>query len=162
MGKRFTFAKLETQDQILRGSFLLVIAVLTVVLRAAEPAQIGAQFPFRTSCGAITGLPCIFCGLTRALHHLLCGDLATAFYFNWLAVPISIGAILLFGLFAVELICEHKLVALERIICITPRKVPIGLCVLVSLWLLQVYLAVSQSKHELLNPDGPLYRLFVK
>jgi hypothetical protein len=33
---------------------------------------------------------------------------------------------------------------------------------LLLLWTLQTYLAVSQHKHELLNPRGPLYALFVR
>jgi hypothetical protein len=37
-----------------------------------------------------------------------------------------------------------------------------SLAVVFCLWALQVYLAVSQRKTELLNPRGPLYALFVK
>ena len=36
------------------------------------------------------------------------------------------------------------------------------LAALLALWSLQVYLAVSQHKTELLNPNGPLYALFVR
>jgi hypothetical protein len=41
------------------------------------------------------------------------------------------------------------------------RLTAFGLGVLL-LWTLQVYLAVSQHKHELLNSRGPLYALFVR
>jgi len=33
---------------------------------------------------------------------------------------------------------------------------------LLLLWTLQIYLAVSQHKYELLNARGPLYVLFVR
>jgi hypothetical protein len=33
---------------------------------------------------------------------------------------------------------------------------------LILLWAFQVYLAVSQHKSELLNPNGPLYWFVVK
>ena len=36
------------------------------------------------------------------------------------------------------------------------------LTTLLLLWFLQVYLAVSQHKAELLNPKGPLYSLVVR
>ena len=42
------------------------------------------------------------------------------------------------------------------------RKLTIIGLTLFALWTLQVYLAVSQHKHELLNPRGPLYALFVR
>jgi hypothetical protein len=45
---------------------------------------------------------------------------------------------------------------------VTPRRLTLIGLGLVALWMLQVFLAVSQQKHELLNPRGPLYALFVK
>jgi hypothetical protein len=44
----------------------------------------------------------------------------------------------------------------------TPRTISIGAALLISLWVLQVYLAVSHNKRELLNPAGPLYPWLVK
>ena len=44
----------------------------------------------------------------------------------------------------------------------TPQRLIIIGLSLVILWMLQIYLAVSQHKQELLNPRGPLYALFVR
>jgi hypothetical protein len=60
---------------------------------AVDPSEGGVYpiCPFR----AITGWWCPGCGLTRATHHLLHGDLADALRFNLLVVPVLalIGAV---------------------------------------------------------------------
>jgi hypothetical protein len=126
-----------------------------------DPATWNAWVPIPTSCGAITGLPCIFCGLTRGLHCLVHGEIAQAVYYNWLSIPILLGACLLLVCNALELAFDVNLLArLPR-----PRTSRIAgtsyLAGLALLWVLQVYLAVSQHKSELLNPHGPLYSLVV-
>jgi hypothetical protein len=73
------------------------------MLALINPVSASAWVPFPTSCGAVTGLPCIFCGMTRALHYLLHGDVARAAYYNWLSIPLLLGAILLLICNALEL-----------------------------------------------------------
>jgi hypothetical protein len=136
---------------------LLPAAVLALAL--VEPGAMPKWFPFATSCGAITGLPCIFCGTTRALHHLLHGEFGRALYYNWLSYPLLAGAFGLLLCNALELRLDcNLLVGLPR-----PHLTRSRCCLLaasfVLLWCLQVYLAVSQHKTELLNPNGPLYSL---
>src|SRR5213078_4964678 len=72
---------------VIRRAFILGATAVLLILRWIDPVVAGRWLPFHTSCGAITGLPCIFCGMTRALHLLLNGDFSGAIYFNWLAVP---------------------------------------------------------------------------
>ena len=143
----------------------LAVALLPVgglLLRVMPAEGLPAWIPFTTSCGAITGLPCIFCGMTRALHLLFQGEFARALYFNWLAFPAVavLGALFLFLL--AEVISGQNLLARLP----QPRLTRLSLSGLLAgwflLWGLQVYLAVSQNKHELLNPAGPLYSLVVK
>jgi hypothetical protein len=118
--------------------------------------------PVRASCNAVTGLPCIFCGLTRAVHLLLNGNTARALYFNWLAFPILAAIAFLIALFLVEIALKRSILNLRLVAPITAKRVVVVGGALVALWILQVYLAVSQHKEELLNPRGPLYALFVK
>ncbi|MEO8044079.1 MAG: DUF2752 domain-containing protein, partial [Spartobacteria bacterium] len=63
-----------------RALYLLLLPVALFALAAIRPGSLPAWFPFATSCGAVTGLPCIFCGVTRAMYHLLHGEFARALY----------------------------------------------------------------------------------
>lgn len=145
-----------------RLAFVLGATAVLLIVRWIDPVVAGRWLPFRTSCGAITGLPCIFCGMTRALHSLLNADFTRAIYFNWLAFPFLAVTVFLIALFAVEVTKRRVIVNLSMILRATfGRLTVIGLC-LFLLWTSQVYLAISQHKHELLNPRGPLYALFVR
>jgi hypothetical protein len=146
----------------LRCGWLASVFGGIVILRSFAPSQLSAWIPFHTSCGAITGLPCLFCGTTRAMHHLLNGNFSAALYYNWLAFPILALALTLSAVFLAELIAGKKLLVIERRIRVSPRTLGFGFAIMLSLWSLQVYLAVSQHKSELLNPSGLLYAFFVK
>ena len=147
---------------IARLAFILAALAIVLVLRWIDPVAAGSWLPFHTSCGAMTGLPCIFCGMTRALHLLLNGNFAGAIYFNWLAVPFLAVVVFLIALFAIEVANRRVIVNLSVFFPATPHLLTvIGLC-LFLLWTSQAYLAVSHHKHELLNPRGPLYGLFVR
>jgi hypothetical protein len=132
------------------------------ILRVFSPSQLSAWIPFHTACGAITGLPCLFCGTTRAMHHLLNGNFSVALYYNWLAFPILAVSLALSALFVAELIAGKNLFAIADRVRVTPRTLAFGFAIMLSLWSLQIYLAVSQHKSELLNSKGLLYAFFVK
>jgi Protein of unknown function (DUF2752) len=143
-----------------RKGRLLALAVLPAALlflRSVPPAWL----PLPT-CGAITGLPCIFCGTTRALQFLLNGDFQRALYFNWLAFPLVTLLAMLVGVMLTELLLGSNFLARLPKIHFTKRTLGGCFAGLLLLWGLQVYLAVSQHKHELLNPNGPLYSLVAK
>ncbi len=85
-----------------------------------------------------------------------------ALYYNWLAYPLVAGALILALTCAFELLLSRNLLAR-----LPPLRLTRGRCCtlvagFVLLWCLQVYLAVSQHKSELLNPSGPLYSLVVR
>jgi Protein of unknown function (DUF2752) len=126
------------------------------------PGTLPKWFPFATSCGAFTGLPCIFCGVTRGLHYLLHGEFGRALYFNWLAFPLVAGALALFLVHALELVLDRRLLACMPRVHLTRASLGALFAGLILLWCLQVYLAVSRHKTELLNPHGPLYSLVVR
>ncbi|MFL6583373.1 MAG: DUF2752 domain-containing protein [Chthoniobacterales bacterium] len=136
------------------------IGALAILLRAVDPSSAPHLPGFATSCGAITGVPCVFCGATRALHFLLNGDLSRALYFNWLSFPVAALSVLASVVWLAELAGGRQIVRAR--LHLAPRSIPIALAALLALWSLQVYLAVSQHKTELLNPNGPLYALFVR
>src|SRR5438309_7415742 len=87
-----------------RFAFIVSASTALLLLRCIDPVLAGSWLPFQPSCGAITGLPCIFCGMTRALHLLLNGDFIGAIYFNWLAFPFLGAIIFLLPLFAIEIV----------------------------------------------------------
>ncbi|MDQ6655544.1 MAG: DUF2752 domain-containing protein [Verrucomicrobiota bacterium] len=144
----------------MRGGALLATALAALLLRVIDPATL-TWLPLRTSCGAATGLPCIFCGTTRALHHLLAGDIAQALYFNWIAFPVAAAAIVAAVNFALELSLRRRVFRLP-VFDFTPRRTGAVAVALVALWIFQVTLAVTLHKRELLNPNGVLYAFFVK
>jgi hypothetical protein len=145
-----------------RFAFIMCASATLLLLRCIDPVVAGSWLPFHPSCGAITGLPCIFCGMTRALHLLLNGDFIGAIYFNWLAFPLLGAVIVLIVLFAIEIAKRRMIWRLRGIRQLTRRGLAVFGLGLLLLWTLQTYLAVSQHKHELLNPRGPLYALFVR
>lgn len=153
--------RLASFEKSWRTLYLALLPVALFALASLRPGSIPPWFPFPTSCGAVTGLPCIFCGTTRAVYHLLHGEFGSALYYNWLAYPLVAGALVLALTNALELLLDRNfLVYLPR-----PRLTRVSLGALaagfVLLWCFQVYLAVSQHKTELLNPRGALYSLVV-
>lgn len=145
-----------------RALYLFLCPAILFALACLRPGPLPAWFPFVTSCGALTGLPCIFCGTTRALHHLLHGEFGLALYYNWLSFPLFAGACGFYLLSALELSSGRNLLACLPRPRMTRRSCGALAAGFVLLWGLHVYLAVSQHKTELLNPRGPLYSLVVR
>jgi hypothetical protein len=154
-------SRLSPNQKRWRGSALVVLPAALLFLRLVQPES-SRWFPFPTSCGAVTGLPCIFCGTTRAVHFLLNGDWRTALYFNWIAFPLLAAAIALFATLLIELLLDRNLLRRLPKVRLTRKSFAATAAGLLLLWVLQVYLAVSQHKTELLNPRGPLYSLVVR
>ncbi len=145
-----------------RGVILLAFPALLLALAGFSPDAVPASFPFATSCGSMTGLPCIFCGATRAMHYLLHGEFGRALYYNWLVYPFLAGVCAILFLIALELLLDRNLLARLPRPHMTRNSIGALAAGVVLLWSFQVYLAVSQHKTELLNPRGPLYSLVVR
>jgi hypothetical protein len=154
-------SQLTRRQERARAAVLGLVTVALAALAVVRPESVPHWVPFSTSCGAITGLPCIFCGTTRAVHHLLHGEFARALYYNWLSLPLTAAAFALILVLAGELLSRRNLLALLPRPHLTRRSLGALAAAFVLLWCLQVYLAVSQHKTELLNPDGPLYSLVI-
>jgi hypothetical protein len=145
-----------------RAIFVLAALAGGAVLRVVDPVAASAWWPLHASCGEVTGLPCIFCGMTRALHFLFAGNFERAFYFNWLSFPFVAAATFTVALFTIELICQRRFLNLRVIGPMTPRKLALLAIAGITLWTFQAGLALSQHKTELLNPRGLLYAMFTR
>src|SRR5437868_7751101 len=109
-----------------RFAFIVSASAALLLLRCIDPVVAGSWLLFHPSCGAITGLPCIFCGMTRALHLLLNGDFIGAIYFNWLAFPFLGAIILLFALFGIEIAKRRVIWRLSMVLRVTRWRLKIG------------------------------------
>ncbi|MEO8440086.1 MAG: DUF2752 domain-containing protein [Spartobacteria bacterium] len=152
---------LASQERKWRVINLALLPTALAGLAVIRPGSLPAWIPFPNSCGAVTGLPCIFCGTTRAVYHLLHGEFAQALYYNWLAFPLLAGACGLLLLHALELLFARNLLACLPRLRLSRTSLGAVTAGFLLLWCFQVYLAVSQHKTELLNPRGPLYSLVV-
>jgi hypothetical protein len=159
MRVRRDHAQLSTAQIRARTLVVGALCLTALPLRFVNPES-ASWLPLRTSCGAVTGLPCIFCGTTRAMHLLLNGRFADALYFNWLAFPLGGVALVVAVLFSVEALLARRACRIEM--NLTRRSFAFGAGALIALWLFQAWLAVAFHKHELLNRVGPLYALFVR
>ena len=159
--KSLAASSLAPNEKRWRIATLALLPTALAALALVEPGSLPKWFPFATSCGAITGLPCIFCGMTRGLHHLLHGEFGRSLYYNWLAFPLVAGAMTLFFVSALELLLGRNLLVRVPRIRLTRASLGGLFAGLVLLWSLQAYLAVSRNKTELLNPRGPLSSLVV-
>jgi hypothetical protein len=153
--------RIRSFQVVSRLAFSFGAPAVLLVLRSIDPVAVGNWLPFHTSCGAVTGVPCIFCGMTRALHLLLNGHVHHALYFNWLAIPFLGAVISLILLFSIEIWQRRTIPKVRFVLRLTKQRLAIIGLTAVLLWAFQVYLALSQHKQELLNPDGPLYTLFL-
>jgi uncharacterized membrane protein len=100
--------------------------------------------------------------MTRAMHYLLNGEFGRAIYFNWLAIPMLIGAVMMMLVVVAEVALGRCLLKGGVSFRLTSGRVSALAVTVFGLWVLQVTLAVSLHKHELLNANGPLYSLFVR
>ena len=78
----------------------LIWLLVSVTAAALAALWFALSLPWpRCTFLALTGLPCVTCGATRAAMAFLYGDLAAAWHFNPLA-SVLLGALALFDLYA--------------------------------------------------------------
>ncbi len=135
-----------------RVLYLLLLPAGLFAFAQLPHGALPSWLPFATSCGAITGLPCIFCGATRAVSHLLDGECGLALYYNWLAFPLLAGAAALYLIHALELLSARNLLATFPRPRLSRGRAVAFAAGFVLLWVVQAWLAVAQHKTELLNP----------
>ena len=104
-------------------------------------------------CGfkALTGLPCLFCGGTRAACAALRGDFEHSLYLNALSIPLLIAATLVAGLCACEILRGRPLAHWHSICQMCVKKSPILLVLILIGWIFHVVAALETPKPELLD-----------
>lgn len=139
-------ATLDAKTRRSRAVALGFVAATVGLLVVFDP---GALAMNRMTCPflSLIGLPCAFCGLTRALHHLLRGDWSYAWYLNPLSIPIALVSLGLFARTAIEVVTGRRSHPLP-----CPRRA--WLVALVALffvhWAMHIRGAVTTPKPELL------------
>jgi hypothetical protein len=110
----------------------------------------------------VTGLPCLFCGMTRASHCFLHGDWAGAVYYNGLIFPFALGAMVFFTLLLGELATGRAWVFWRGLWAVGRRAWVVPVAVILILWVWHVRGALETPKPELLNPSAHAYSWFSK
>ncbi len=103
----------------------------------------------------LIGLPCPFCGGTRAMSCLLHGDWRGALYFNWIVFPVLLVGGSVIALIIYELLFNRQVLSPAKI---TPRKLSFFAALLLLLWGLQIGQALFTPKPELLNRNGLFFQ----
>jgi len=134
----------------------LAASILLALGFVALPPM-GRHPPFLT-CGfhAISGLPCLFCGGTRAARAILHGNPQTALYLNALAFPtlaIVAGAVVVL---LVEAAAGRPLALREILFRHLNRFVPALLLLALAWWIFHAYTALRTPKPELVDFGNPI------
>ena len=103
----------------------------------------------------VVGLPCPFCGGTRAMHCLLEGHWQRALYFNWIAFPALLAVVIWTSIAICELIRKRRILPPIKL---TPRTGLFFILGLAAIWFWHVYQALATPKPELLNSKGLFFQ----
>jgi|GEM_PF-502879 len=134
----------------------LAVSILLVLGFVALPPT-GSHSPF-LKCGfhAASGLPCVFCGGTRAARAILHGDLHAALYLNALAFPALAIVAGTFVVLLAEAAAGRPLALRETLLRHLDRVVPALLFLALAWWVFHIYDALLTPKPELVNFGNPI------
>lgn len=148
----------EPLPPVARGIRAAVVSVLAagfLLLALFDPAR-GAPFP-KLECPfhAATGLPCLFCGATRACHAALNGDFHRAAGLNLLAFPVLAVGLVGGAILLAEAVAGRPLLPWPRVLAFLKRAAPV-LGILAALWWApHVLLALRSGNPDLVDPQKP-------
>ena len=131
---------------------LLFFAALACVGRI----PVANAHPMPCAFRAVSGLPCLFCGGTRAARAIIAGDCARATYLNPLAFPALLAAGGAIVVLAIEAAAGIKLWNPERVF---PKNRWFAWAVLLlalAWWVFHVGAALAKPKPELVDLKKPL------
>ena len=128
---------------------LCVGVVFFLFLKARQPAE----GPIPCGFKSLSGLPCAFCGGTRATAALLTGDIERALYLNALSVPFLVGLVLVGAASLWELIRGRPAVRWTPLLKHMHKVLPVAFLILVAWWVSHVVTAIQTPKHELVDME---------
>jgi hypothetical protein len=142
-----------------RQRLLRVVLLACVALAACLPLlkNLLPSIP-SVPCGfkAFTGLPCLFCGGTRAASAALRGDFEYSLYLNTLSIPVLVAIMLFASVCAWEIFRGRPIAHWDSISRPCIKILPLVLVLLLAWWSLHMLSALQTPKPELLNPDNPI------
>ena len=143
---------LTRQGQILRVIFLVGTVVLGLKTWFLNLVPV---FPTYDALQHLVGLPCPFCGGTRAMYCLLHGDWHGALYYNWIAFPVLLLITVLVILSVYELLMNRRALPVFRL----KRSFTVcSVLFLAAAWTWHVYDALTTPKPELLCRQGLIFQ----
>ncbi|MEI6278437.1 MAG: DUF2752 domain-containing protein [Verrucomicrobiae bacterium] len=104
----------------------------------------------------LTGLPCLFCGGTRAMRAIMHGQWELALYLNPLAFPVFLAVLLAVLFLVIEAVRGRPLRDWEGLLCRTGRFVPVAAALCLAWWLTHIVLALKTPKSELVDLRNPI------
>ena len=136
----------------LAAVMLLVMGLLAVSSLGAAPG-----LPF-FPCGfhAVSGLPCLFCGGTRAARAILHGDLHAAVYLNALAFPGLALAAATVVVLLLEAAAARPLALWDALFRHFSRLAPVLVLPALAWWTIHIYFALRTPKPELVDFRNPI------
>ena len=140
----------------LRSGLAFAILLLLGLLAFSKP-DAGTALPF-LPCGfhAMSGLPCLFCGGTRAARAILHGDLNAAVSLNALAFPALALAVVSIIVLLIEAATARPLAPWEAVFQRLNRVAPILAIPALAWWMIHIYFAIRTPKPELVDFRNPI------
>lgn len=145
---------LTSRQRLLRVVLLAcaALAVCLPVLKNLLPSIPSLPCGFK----ALTGLPCLFCGGTRAATAALHGDFEYSFYLNALSIPVLFAIMLLASVCAWEILRGRPIAHWHTISQPCIKFLPLVLVLLLAWWSLHMVSALRTPKPELVDPNKPI------
>lgn len=149
-------ARITTEGRWVRIGLAFAIMLLLGFLAISRDSSRAPLPLFPCAFHAISGLPCLFCGGTRAARAILRGDLQAALSLNSLAFP----ALFLLALAVVALLFEafaaRPLAHWELVLGHANRFAPILILLAGGWWIAHICLALKAPKRELVDLRNPV------
>ncbi len=148
--------RLRAQSRWLRLGLALVLLLAALSPAFLRPERRLTLSVFPCAFHSISGLPCLFCGGTRAVCAILAGDPRAAVYLNVLAFPVLALVVGVICVFLIEAATGRLIGPWEKIFHKLNRLAPLLLVPALAWWAFHVYSALKTPKPELVDLRNPI------